>query len=104
MVNNQEMYCAHCKRTTLFFLESDLLWYCDECGNVAESQPYDENEEEDFDSREEDEEEEMIHCPFCNNLVSIASLADGDMCPICYEDLSGELEKRGYDLEGEIWD
>lgn len=103
MVNNREMYCEHCKRTTLFFLESDLLWYCDECGNVAESHPYDESEEEEFESREE-EEEEMIRCPFCNNLIIIESLTDGVICPVCYEDLSGELESKGYGPKGEIWD
>lgn len=58
MVNNRVMYCTYCKRATLFILESDLLWYCDECGNLAENQPYDE-EEEDFDSKEDEEEEVM---------------------------------------------
>ena len=46
----------------------------------------------------------MIRCPFCNNLIIIESLTDGVICPVCYEDLSGELEKKGYDPKGEIWD
>lgn len=48
MANNQEMFCEHCKRHTLFMLESDLLWHCDECGHVHGSIPSDWMEEEEF--------------------------------------------------------
>lgn len=37
MADNQEMYCRHCGKNTLFTLESDRLWYCDECENIYES-------------------------------------------------------------------
>lgn len=56
MANNREMYCEHCRRHTLFFLESDMLWYCDECDHVYGSIPDDEDFwDEDFADDEDDE-------------------------------------------------
>lgn len=120
MVNNQEMYCEHCKRHTLFMLESDLLWHCDECGNVYGSIPSDWVEEEEFedygwsdsgddedidgediDVGDMDDEDydiedidvgDIMMCPLCNNLVAVDELVDGYLCPICLEDLSDRLE------------
>ena len=120
MANNQEMYCVHCRENTLFFLESDLLWHCDECGNVYGSIPADEDFEdeeswdEDFEDEESEDEDyadedfwdedfedeelwdgdigEVIKCRYCNNLVAVDDLVDGYLCPICFDDLSGELE------------
>lgn len=89
MANNQEMYCRHCRRYTLFFLESDLLWYCDECGNVYDSIPDDEIDDEDLDDYEVGE---VIRCPLCNNLIETDDLVDGYLCPVCFEDLSGDLD------------
>lgn len=84
MTNNQEMFCRHCRRITMFTLESDLLWYCDECGNVFDSIP------DGFDEDDIWEEiiGEVIKCPFCNNLIEVEKLEDGYLCPICFEDLS----------------
>lgn len=89
MANNQEMYCRYCREVTLFFLESDLLWHCDECGHVYDSVPPDEIEDEDFESYDIGE---IIRCPLCNNLIETGELVDGYLCPVCYEDLSDELE------------
>lgn len=92
MVNNQEFFCNHCRRNTTFYLESDLLWYCDECGNVLHSIP-DEIEEDDDEYFMDEMEQEVIKCPFCNNLIAEDELEDGYLCPICYEDLSGKIDE-----------
>lgn len=92
MVNNQEMYCRHCKKNTLFYLDSDMLWYCDECENVYDSIPDDEINDEDY---EYDEIGEVIRCPYCNNLIETEDLVDGELCPVCFEDLSDRLEEDG---------
>lgn len=90
MANSEEMFCNHCRRNTTFFLESDLLWYCDECGNVHGSIPLEDIEDEEFD---EDIVGEVIRCSFCHNLVEVAELEDGFLCPVCFEDLSNQLEE-----------
>lgn len=90
MANNQEMFCNHCRRNTTFFLESDLLWYCDECGNVQDSIPLEDIDEE---YEEYDITGEVIRCSFCHNLVEISELEEGRLCPICFEDLSEQLEE-----------
>lgn len=87
MPNNQEFYCKHCGKETLFFLESDMLWYCDECGHVLDSIPDDEHEFED------EVDLPVVRCSSCNNLVRVDEIVDGQYCPICYEDLSEELEE-----------
>lgn len=130
MANNQEFFCNHCKKATLFFLESDLLWYCDECGHVLYSKPsrhrksmwdtwdieddmagqYDFEEEgssgleddleEDDDEMEYDiEDEDLIFCPHCNNLIDKETLVDGYLCPICFEELSDDEDYFGEDEE-----
>lgn len=97
MANYQEMYCNHCKRNTTFYLESDLLWYCDECGNVYDSIPIEDIEdEEDW----EDTIGDVIRCPFCHNLIEVDELEDGYMCPVCFEELTNQLEE----LEEDDWD
>ncbi len=91
MANNREMYCRHCGKNTLFILESDRLWYCDECENVYGSIPDDEIEDEDF---WDEEVGDVIRCPFCNNLIETEELVDECLCPICFEDLSDKLEEN----------
>lgn len=92
MANNQEMYCRHCKEMTLFFLESDLLWHCDECGNVYDSIPDDEIEEMEDGYFDDYDVGEVIKCPCCNNLIEMDDLEDGYLCPVCFEDLSDIVE------------
>lgn len=93
MANNEERYCKVCGRTTLFFLESDLLWYCDECDNVFGTN--DTVEESDFDEFE-DEKGESLVCPSCKNFVAVKDVLGDGMCPICLEELDNELEAKGY--------
>lgn len=92
MANNQEFYCNHCKKETLFFLESDLLWYCDECGNVLNS-TVDDDMELEFEEYEDMAKLPVIRCPFCNSLVRIDEVENGRYCPICYEDLLEEINE-----------
>lgn len=102
MANNEERFCEVCGRTTLFCLQSDLLWYCDECDNVWGTN----NIVEDADFAElEDEEGIFLKCPLCNNFITIEDILDDGMCPICFEELDYELETRGYiyDEEKEIY-
>lgn len=56
MANNREMYCEHCGRDTLFFQESDMLWYCDECDHVYGSIPDDDDFWDDDFADDDDEE------------------------------------------------
>ena len=97
MANNQEFFCNHCKRETTFYQESDLLWYCDECGNVLGSFPAEEYDDWGYDF----DESGLIHCPYCNNDVQIEELIDGVLCPVCCEDLSEEVEDYS---EDDFWD
>lgn len=83
MTDNQEMYCSYCGR------DSDLLWSCEECGNIYDSIPSDEVDDEEVDDYEIGE---VIRCPLCDNLVETVELVDGCLCPICFEDLSEDLE------------
>lgn len=104
MVNNREEYCNICKKNTMFFLESDLLWYCDECGNVEGAIPFSDEEDENYSMTDSDEEDFyeisdgdensiIIRCPTCNNWIQFNMDDEEDVfCPICYEDLSGEIE------------
>lgn len=98
MANNQEMYCKHCKKYTVFLLESDWRWYCDECGNAYGSIPSERMGEEDYfedDGQIEYEDYDagkIVMCPLCNNLIEIDELIDGCLCPVCLEDLSDQLK------------
>lgn len=94
MADYRGLYCRHCRKHTLFFMESDLLWYCDECGNVYDSIPADEMDDEAYGDYEIGE---IIRCPLCNNLIETDELVDGCLCPVCFEDLSKEL--RDYNEE-----
>lgn len=87
MPNNQEFYCKHCGKETLFFLESDMLWYCNECDNVLDSVPEGEM------GFENELDLPVVRCPFCNNLVQVDEVLEGQYCPICFEDLAEELEE-----------
>ena len=95
MANCEDYFCNHCKCETMFFLQSDLLWHCDECGNVLGSWPDDDIE--DFDLEEIDVG--IIRCPECNNLVNIDELEEDYLCPICFEFLGDEMEKKGYSYD-----
>lgn len=99
MANCEDFFCNHCKRETMFFLQSDLLWYCDECGNVLGSWPDDEVEDTFWES---DEDEIIVKCPSCNNIVNIDSLEGDYLCPVCFESLGDELEKLGYIYDEEF--
>lgn len=92
MSNNREFYCKHCGKETLFFQEPDMLWYCDECEEVLDSIPHSEDDELELDFCDE-LDFPVVRCPSCNNLVSSEDVVDGQHCPICYEDLSSELEE-----------
>lgn len=94
MSNNREIYCKHCGKETLFFEDSDMHWYCDECEEVLDSIPQGEDDELDLDCELDFCDEldfPVVRCPSCNNLVSAEDVVDGQYCPICYEDLSKEL-------------
>ena len=93
MANCEEFYCNHCKCETVFYLQSDLLWYCDQCGNVLDSKPI-ENEEDELEFYEDGTE--IIRCPECGNLLDLNELEGDCLCPICYEDMESEIEKRGF--------
>lgn len=93
MANNEERYCKVCRRITIFFQESDLLWYCDECDNVFGTN--DTVDESDFDEFEGDNGESLI-CPSCKNFIVVEDVMGNGMCPICLEELDDELESKGY--------
>ena len=96
MANCEEYFCNHCKCETMFFLQSDVCWSCDECGNVLGSWPEDDNIEDlEFGVNDVD----IIRCPECNNLVNIDDLEDDYLCPVCFEFLGDEIEKRGYSYD-----
>lgn len=80
----------------MFFLRSDLLWYCDDCENVLGSRPDDNIEDL------EESDAEIIRCPECNNLVDIENLEEDYLCPICGEFLGDEMEKIGYTYNEEL--
>lgn len=98
MANCEEFFCNHCKRETMFFLQSDLLWYCDECENVLGSWPI----EEEFEEVDIEEDVVVIKCPNCNNLVNVDELEGDYLCPICFEDLGYTMEKMGYFYDEEL--
>lgn len=88
MTNNDERYCEHCNRETTFYQESDLLWYCDECGNVYESTTILNKSKEELEEEKEDFEYlygPSIRCPSCHNLVATNDLDDDRLCPTCFE-------------------
>lgn len=95
MSNNQEFFCNHCNRNTIFFLESDMLWYCDDCGNVLDSLPMESELEED-DTLIENEQSLVIRCKGCNNVISVDSLVEDTLCPVCFHDLSDMLTNSDF--------
>lgn len=103
MTNNMEAYCKYCKENTLFLLESDLLWHCDECGNILDSVPEDE-----FEEYEDDMEQTIIRCPHCGSIFGIDEVVmeeDEMECPICFDDITdyvGEL-RDSLEEEDEEW-
>ena len=97
MANCKEYFCNHCKCETMFFLQSDLLWYCDECENVLGSCTDDNIDDFDF----EEGDAELIKCPDCSHLVNIDKLDKNYSCPICFEFLGDEIERKGYSYDDE---
>ena len=90
MPNNQELFCNYCKKKTLFFQEPNLLWYCDECGNVLDSVSLEELAEEEMG-------ESLLRCPTCHNIIAISEIITGSVCPICFEELSKEVKMLEYE-------
>jgi ribosomal protein L37AE/L43A len=103
MANNEERYCNHCERETTFYLGSDLIWECDDCGNPFGSQPIMDTDSQEFeDALEEFEEEngESIYCTNCGNFSTIKESLENEVCPICAEELDeAQLENKGYEFD-----
>ena len=55
---------------------------------------YPDNDKIDWDVN--DEEPFELRCPVCNNTSELYQLVDGCLCPVCFQDLSVELERNGY--------
>ena len=106
MANNEERFCEHCNKNTTFFLESDLIWYCDECGKPFGSYPLIKDEELE-DALEEFEEHygPAVYCGTCGNFVCVEDMIEDAICPYCAEELDLELEEKGYlfDEETEVY-
>ena len=98
MANYEDYFCNHCKCTTTFSLQSDLLWYCDECDNVLGSCPDDDTDDFDF----EEINTEFVKCPVCNRLVNIGNLDEEYLCLNCATFLGDEIEKKGYSYDDEL--
>ena len=98
MTNNKASYCKVCGKETTFCLESDMLWYCDECEYVEDANIGFENDEEFQEKLEEFEIEngEAIYCKHCNNFCILKDVLENGSCPICSEELESELDKKGY--------
>lgn len=97
MTNNEERFCNICNKYTLFILESDLLWYCDECDSVfGSNSTWDKDELDEAIKEFESDNGDAILCSHCNNLVAIKKVLDDGICLICGEEVDEELEKRGY--------
>ena len=105
MANNEERFCNHCGSETLFFLESDLIWYCDECGNPFDSEPVMDMDSDEYqDALEEFEEEfgEAIYCRHCGNFITVEDALEDEICGICGEQIDEEqLENKGYSYDEE---
>ncbi|MBR3771847.1 MAG: hypothetical protein IKL07_06225 [Clostridium sp.] len=106
MPNNEERFCEHCNKKTTFFWESDLIWYCDECGKPFGSYPLI-REEELEDALEEFEEHygSAVYCGTCGNFVCVEDIIEDAICPYCADELDLELENKGYiyDEEAEVY-
>lgn len=106
MANNREFFCNHCGTHTLFFLDSDLNWYCDECGrrldnNMQENEDNMLNMEDELEIEEvEEDEEQIFRCPSCDTLISVETLVDGYLCPVCLADVSEKVRSFGYFFRG----
>ena len=102
MANNEQMYCNICKRETTFFLESDLLWYCNDCDQVRGSYPIlrDEDIKEELEEFE-DENGESVYCKSCGNFNVIVDIIEDNLCENCMEELCIQLEKKGYIFDEE---
>ena len=109
MANNEEKFCKHCGKNFLFFLQSDFIWYCDECDN-----PFDSNPVMDMDSNEylkaleefEEENGEAVYCKHCGNFITLDEALNEDICPICGDEIDSEqLEDKGYtyDEDKGLW-
>ena len=102
MANNEELYCNHCRKVTTFFLESDLIWYCDECDKPLHSYPILETDEIEEELQEFEEEYGLaVYCATCGNFVLIEDIDETQICPFCADDITPALEKHNlyYDEE-----
>ena len=105
MTNNKKFYCNHCKKNTLFFLDSDMKWYCGECEmalNSLDGSTCDIFEFMDEELEYEEEFEQIFRCPHCKTIISEASVLDGYLCPVCLEDVSEQVGLLEYDVD-EDW-
>lgn len=93
MANNEYLYCNVCLEETLFFLQSDLLWYCDKCDCVLGTKI---NLNEDYFYEFENENEESILCPSCKNYIYLEDIINDGICHICLYQLEDELEEKNY--------
>lgn len=75
MANNEERFCKHCNRERLFFLGSDLIWYCDECGNFVSIK----------------EALEWENCPICGEELDMEQL---EKKGYAYDEAKGEWMKE----------
>lgn len=99
MANNKEAYCTVCNSYETFFLESDMLWYCDECGRVEGTKSKFRDEESFQEALEEFEDRygEAIFCKSCNNFNALEGVVLEGVCGECFNELDeSDFEEIGY--------
>lgn len=102
MANNKECFCNHCNKETTFYLESDLIWYCDECDNPLDSFPIMDDDELESELVEfEENYGEAVYCRTCGNFVLLEDILNEPICPYCTDELDIELERKGYTYDSD---
>ena len=105
MSNNEERYCHHCNKETLFMWNSDRIWYCEECGKPYGSYPIMDMETQEFQDSLADYEEEngpSVYCTDCGNFHTVEEILDScfHLCPISGDDWNncviGQMNQKGY--------
>lgn len=101
MVNNQEFFCSYCKKKTLFFLESDFVWYCDECDNPLDDSVEEITEDtidfdemdwvEEFENSDFEKGEKIVRCPYCEEVIAVNELVENNLCPFCLERIAENM-------------
>lgn len=95
MANNAEFFCNHCGHHTAFYLQSDLIWYCDICGHPLNSYPeLDDTDIEEELSEFESEYGKAVYCRTCGNFIVLKDIDEAEICPYCADDISMELERK----------